>query len=194
MWYLVYFLHRYLDFRLQELESLLQLARIDYPQDFEASSATFNASELTELHINAGEGRTHCVSASLPTCGDINPSLQFFPRSRVSLVSVAVSLSPSNSPVCDTLLSLSAEEHHPEAKLDCHAGSIPDDHRGSTSSGVNGTARESTGGVAGNGDGQASQVSLLRWRKPEGDHVDSPFFYVDLPSDDVARAIASRSE
>ena len=51
MWYLVYFVHRYLDFRLQELESLLQLARIDHPQDFEAASAVQSASEI-DIKLN----------------------------------------------------------------------------------------------------------------------------------------------
>ena len=99
----------------------------------------------------------------------------------------------------DTVLSLSAGEDRPETdvaksgqlSLACHAGSNPDDPIVSASGGANGAARESAEGMAGNG---GRRVSLLRWRKPEGDHMDSPFFYVDLPSDDVAQAIASRSE
>ena len=35
----------------------------------------------------------------------------------------------------------------------------------------------------------------LNWSQPPGGHhKDSPFYYVDLPNDDVARAIGTRSE
>ncbi|XP_039117571.1 tRNA (guanine(10)-N2)-methyltransferase homolog [Dioscorea cayenensis subsp. rotundata] len=39
------------------------------------------------------------------------------------------------------------------------------------------------------GDGNRS----LEWKLPEGHHIDSPFHFVSLPSEDIARKIANRS-
>lgn len=33
----------------------------------------------------------------------------------------------------------------------------------------------------------------LRWKKPEGDHEHSPFYYLDLPSEEVAKKVVGRS-
>jgi tRNA (guanine10-N2)-methyltransferase len=33
----------------------------------------------------------------------------------------------------------------------------------------------------------------LRWKKPEGDHEHSPFWYLDLPSEEVAKKVVERS-
>ncbi|GAB4855310.1 hypothetical protein Ancab_023929 [Ancistrocladus abbreviatus] len=38
-----------------------------------------------------------------------------------------------------------------------------------------------------------NQSRSLEWRLPEDYHTDSPFHYVDLPSEDIARKIANRS-
>lgn len=40
------------------------------------------------------------------------------------------------------------------------------------------------------GDGNRS----LEWKLPEGHHIDSPFHFVSLPSEDIAKKIANRSE
>lgn len=41
---------------------------------------------------------------------------------------------------------------------------------------------------------QYVQTHCLEWRLPHDHHPDSPFHYVNLPSEDVARNIANRSE
>lgn len=38
------------------------------------------------------------------------------------------------------------------------------------------------------------EKKCLQWRLPQYHHPDSPFHFVDLPSDDIARKIANRSE
>lgn len=43
------------------------------------------------------------------------------------------------------------------------------------------------------GDGRPSPHSL-QWKLPENHHIDSPFHFVDLPSEEIVRKIANRSK
>ncbi|KAG6682501.1 hypothetical protein I3842_13G145200 [Carya illinoinensis] len=47
--------------------------------------------------------------------------------------------------------------------------------------------------VFGDDDGDNKESSSLEWRLPQHHHPDSPFHFVNLPSEDAARSIANRS-
>lgn len=50
-------------------------------------------------------------------------------------------------------------------------------------------------GVFGDGEGDSACAERhLEWKLPENFHVDSPFHFVSLPSEEIARRIAKRSE
>ncbi|CAI5514564.1 unnamed protein product [Closterium sp. Naga37s-1] len=141
MWYLAYFMHRHLDFRLDELQSLAVLAGVQPP----AHHAAPRHDEL-ELRPPAGSALSEGERGGEK--------------------------------------GIEGERVVEEVRGD--EGS-EETRRGEAGSEMEGGEEDEISG------GGGSEWEPVRWRKPRGDHMDSPFFYVDLPSDDVARQMAARS-
>ncbi|CAI5490509.1 unnamed protein product [Closterium sp. Naga37s-1] len=145
MWYLAYFMHRHLDFRLDELQSLAVLAGVQPPAQHAAP-------------------RHDDVELRPPASSDSSEGERGGEKGN------------------------EGERVVEEVRGD--EGS-EETRRGEEGSAVTAVERgEDEDEISGGGE---SEWEPVRWRKPRGDHMDSPFFYVDLPSDDVARQMASRS-
>ncbi|CAI5458037.1 unnamed protein product [Closterium sp. Yama58-4] len=141
MWYLAYFMHRHLDFRLDELQSLAILAGVQPP----AQPAAPRHDDV-ELPPPASSD-----SLEGERCGEEGNE---------------------GERVVDEVRGIEGSE---------------ETRRGEGGSEMEGEEEDEISG------GGGSEWEPVRWRKPRGDHMDSPFFYVDLPSDEVARQMAARS-
>ncbi|CAI5968989.1 unnamed protein product [Closterium sp. NIES-64] len=141
MWYLAYFMHRHLDFRLDELQSLAVLAGVQPPAHHAAPRH-----DDVELQPPAG-----------------------------SALSEGERGGEKRNEGDRVVEGVRGDEGSEETR------------RGEGGSEMEGREEYEISG------GGGSEWEPVRWRKPRGDHMDSPFFYVDLPSDDVARQIAARS-
>lgn len=142
-------MHRHLDFRIPELESLYQLAMADH-----------------EKRPGPPEEQD-CTPVPLPLASD---PVQECHQTEQPAETAATPLTVSVESVESGGLGAPRDNARTEANLT----------EDPESACVNKT--------------QVGSRHELKWRKPEGDPIDSPFFLADLPSDDVAAAIAKRSE